>query len=128
MAIYLNAITGSRELEGSPIDNAITAIAMRLNKYRNSLKQEARPGLDVTVMLPGQNCMPDFEGMRMTHFSAGEGVLYIESAIPEKILHSANAEEYLSALLEDAVENAKEFFKEQGMACDFPDIGLLIGK
>ncbi len=118
MSIYLNAITGSRELEGSSIDKAITAMAIRLSKYRNSLDTQPAMAIDLTVMLPGKNCTPDFEGMRMTRFSPDEGLLYMESAIPAKMLHSANAEQYLSALLEDAIDNAQEFFVEQGVSFD----------
>ena len=115
MSIYLNAITGSRELEGCPMDKAITTMAIRLAKLRKNLKNEPTPTIDLTVMLPGQHCAPDFKGMRMTQYSATDNLLYMESAIPETMLHSPHAENYLSALLEDALENAKSFFKEQGI-------------
>ena len=115
MSIYLNAVTGSRELDGCAIDKAITAMAIRLTQLRKALKNNAGATIDLTLLLPGKNTQPDFEGMRMTGFSSADGVLYIESAVPQKMLHSEHAERYVSALVQDAVANASDFFAEQGM-------------
>lgn len=116
MSFYLNTVTASRELEGSAIDKAIMAMAMRVAKIRNSLEKQNTATIDLTLMLPGKTEKPEFQGMRMTGFSSDDGVLYIESAVPESMLHSENAARYVSAVLQDAFENAKEFFSEQGVS------------
>jgi len=115
MTIYLNAVTGSRELEGCAIDKAITALAMRLAQLRNGQPKEADTTIDLTMILPGKNNSPDFEGMRLTGFSSEEGTLYMESVIPESMLDSELAERYVSAVVEDAMDNAAEFFSKQGL-------------
>ncbi len=115
MSIYLSSVIGSRELEGSEIYKAITSLAIKLNKIRNTLKDRGGVSIDLTVILPGNTHKPDFEGMRMTSFSANDGVLHIESVVPEKMLHSQQAAPYMSALLQDVVENADDFFNEQGL-------------
>ena len=115
MRIYLSTVCGSRDLDGSPIDKAISAMAVRLTQTRKALKNNAGVSIDLTLMLPGKTQKPDFEGMRMTNYSSADGVLYIESAVPEQMLHSEHAEQYVSALVQDAVDNAVEFFSEQGV-------------
>ncbi|MCL7422354.1 MAG: hypothetical protein M8364_15795 [Methylobacter sp.] len=116
MSIYLNAVIGSRELEGSAIDKAIMTMALRLAKARKTLGNNGGVAVDLTLLLPGKTHKPDFKGMRMTRFSSTEGVLYIESAVPEKMLHSEQAELYVSALLQDAVDNAADYFSDRGLA------------
>jgi len=113
--IYLSVVSASRDLEGSAIDKAITAMAIRLTQLSKTMKDNANVSIDLTLMLPSENQRPDFEGMRMTHYSSTDEVLYIESAVPLQMLHSEQADHYVSALLQDAVENAAEFFSDQGM-------------
>jgi hypothetical protein len=116
MSFYLNTVTASRELEGSAIDKAIMAMAMRVAKIRSGLDKKNAAAIDLTLMLPGKAEKPEFQGMRMTGFSSDDGVLYIESAVPDSMLHSEHAERYVSAVLQDAFENAKEFFSDQGLS------------
>ena len=118
MSIYLSAIFGSRDLDGSAIDKAISAMAIHLTQIRNAMKINTVASIDLTLMLPGKTHQPDFEGMRMPRFSSADSVLYIESAVPEHMLHSEQAERYVSALVQDAVENAADFFAEQGLPFD----------
>jgi hypothetical protein len=115
MSFYLNTVTASRELEGSTIDKAIMAMAARVAKIRSGLDNHHTAAIDLTLMLPGKAEKPDFKGMRMTGFASDEKVLYIESAVPESMLHSEHAERYVSAVLQDAFENARIFFSEQGV-------------
>lgn len=120
MSVYLNAVTGSRELEGSAIDKAIMAMGVRLTQARKTLGNDGGVSIDLTLLLPGKTHQPDFKGMRMTRFSSTEGVLYIESAVPEKMLHSEQAGLYVSALLQDALDNAADYFSTQGLP--FPHV------
>lgn len=115
MSIYLSAVSGSRDLEGSAIDKAITAMAIRLTQLRGALKGSNDVTIDLTLMLPGKTQKPDFDGMRMTRFSSDERALYIESAVPQQMLHSQHAERYVSALIQDAIDNAVLYFDEQGV-------------
>jgi len=115
MSIYLSSVIGSRELEGSEIKKSITSLAMQLNEIRHASQNNAAVSIDLTLVLPGKLHKPDFEGTRMTSFSANDGVLYIESIVPEKMLHSQHATPYVLALLQDVVENAGDFFNEQGL-------------
>ena len=115
MSLYINTVTGSRDLEGCAIDKAVMQIAARLFEARKSMQFNEQGRLELTLVLPGKDIKPDFSGMRMTGFSRDEGTLYIESAVPEAMLHSEHAERYVSALVQDAVENAGAFFDEVGV-------------
>ncbi len=115
MSFYLNVVTASRDLDGSEIDKAIMATAMRIAKIRNGLETSNSATIDLTLMLPGKIEKPGFQGMRMTGFSGEEGTLYIESAVPESMLQSEHAERYVNAVVQDAFDNAMAFFAEQGV-------------
>jgi len=85
-------------------------MAIHLTQTRYAMKRNTVASIDLILMLPGKTHRPDFESMRMTHFSSADSVLYIESAVPEHMLPSEQAERYVSALVQDEVENAADFF------------------
>lgn len=119
MTIYLGSISGSRELDGSPIDKAITAAAIKLTRARTGQRAPLadtapkQANLDLTFYLPAERVKPDFKGMRIRHYSVEDGTVFIESAVPDAMLHSEQAHAYVLAVIQDAVENAEEFFAEQ---------------
>ncbi len=123
MAIYLNTVTGSRALEGSPFDQAITQAAIKLTRARLHEDGERIANLDLTFLLPAKKVKPDFKGMRIRHYSVEDGTVFIESVVPEKMLHSEYAPDYVLAVIQDAVENAEAFFAEQSWA-GFDPAGL----
>lgn len=116
MAIFLNVLSGSRDLEGSAIDKAITAMAIRLAQARRLISDTDDANIELTLLLPSKNHKPDFQGMRMTSYSSEDSTLYMESAIPVQALHSEQADQYITAVLQDAVDNAADFFNEKGLA------------
>lgn len=112
MAIYLNVINLSKELAGSEVDSAINRMAAQLLDLRKTFKNNDSATLDLTLMLTTEDAQPDFCGMRMRSYSSSEDTLYIEAALPLAVLHSPQAYAYVSALVQDAIENASEFFTE----------------
>ena len=114
MAIYLNVMNLAKDLDGCPIDNAITSLARELAKLRNSFKNNDSSNIDITLMLPSTEARPASNGMQMTSYSAQSDTLYIQAAIPEKMLHSQHANQYVSALVQDAIDNSAIFFAEKG--------------
>lgn len=113
MTIYLSAVSGSRELEASPIDRAITSAAIKLTQARLRNAEKHSAGLDLTFLLPAKTVKPDFEGMRIRRYSVEDGTVFIESAVPDSMLYSEHANDYVLAVIQDAVENAEVFFAEQ---------------
>ncbi|MEZ5529409.1 MAG: hypothetical protein R3E57_05700 [Porticoccaceae bacterium] len=110
MSLYINVTTANPELGDSAIQNAITTLAAVVAERRRSEPMPAAPALDLTFMLPGKFDKPGFTGMRMGGYTREEGTLYFETAVPDHILHSSACTRYVSAVLEDMVDNAGDFF------------------
>lgn len=115
MSLYISSAMPSSELNESEINRAIgdLAAAVALAKLQGSVPDG--PKLDVTFMLPGQFDKPEFTGMRMGGYSEDEDTLYFERSVPEYIIHSDMAKQYISIVMQDVVDHASEFFQAGGI-------------
>ena len=109
----------NRELDKSPMERAITALALSLATQREMTKElQSGPALDITFMLASNGDKPDFDGMRMGGYTSGDNTLYFQAAVPEDYNHSERAKEYVAAVLEDVVTNAIDFFQTTDVRFD----------
>lgn len=104
----------SREVMESAMTTAITAMAIALTQKKARLEHPKGPSLEITFMLPGKLDKPGFTGMRMGGYTEQEDTLYFERAVPEDLLHSSRASEFVALVLEDAVHNATDYFADRG--------------
>lgn len=117
MSLYIGVTTAASELVDSAINAAITRLAAAAaGAARRGLIPNG-PSLDVVFMLPGKREKPDFAGMRMGGYTRERNTLYFEVSVPERVLKSAQADQYVAAVMEDVLTNAEEFFTEH--AVDF---------
>lgn len=118
MGLFISINTASSELKQSPIDDAITFVATHAAiEKRQGLIPEG-PSLDVTFLLPGQLDKPDFSGMRMGGYTEESDTLFFETSVPEHILKSNDAPQYVAMVMQDIVTNASEFFMENKIRFD----------
>ena len=119
MVLYIGMKTPSPDLDKSPIDQAITFMAIHVAKEKRSGRlPQSGPALDVTFMLPGKDDIPPFSGMRMGGYTDKNNTLFFEAAVPETMTCSTHAPEYVATVLHDVVENASEFFTENDIKFD----------
>lgn len=119
MTLYISMNTPSPDLDKTPISAAITFVATHVAiEKRNGRFPQTGPALDITFMLGNKNNVPPFHGMRMGGYTVENNTLYFETAVPEKINRSQNASHYVMAIMHDAVEQAIEFFAENGIKFD----------
>lgn len=113
MSLYISVNTPSAVLAKSPIDEAITFMATHLAMEKRSgrLPMDG-PVLDVTFKLSTKEDAPPFTGMRMGGYSDENNTLYFETAVPESISHSPMATRYVTAVLQDVVDQATQYFAE----------------
>lgn len=112
MSLYISTKTASSELANSHITQAITVLAATMAvKTQHGLIPDG-PSLDVTFLLPGEFDMPDFSGMQMGGYSAKGNTLFFETAVPEHIVHSTQAKQYVAIVMQDMIANANGFFSE----------------
>jgi hypothetical protein len=119
MSLYISVNTPSADLDKSPIDEAITFYASSIAMEKRVGGFPSGPKLDITFMLSTQQDAPPFTGMRMGAFNHEDQTLYFETAVPVHISQSPLAQQYVQAVLQDAVDNAQDYFNELGVAFDF---------
>jgi len=94
MSLYISIKTPSQYLSNSPINDAITFLAAHAAIEKRQGRFPDGPALDVTFLFSGKNEQPDFSGMRMGGYNQDNQTL----------------------VLQDVIENASEFFKENNIA------------
>lgn len=117
-SLRISITSPSRDLEKSPIDRAITALAACAAGEARSGRLPGGPALDLTFMLSSRDDRPPFDGMRMGGYTTERPILYFEAAVPEAIGHSQQAPRYVAAVLEDVIDNAAEYFQALDVAFD----------
>ena len=128
MSLYISIKFPDKSLSNSPIDTAITALASKLAVEKRNGRLSDAPALDLTFMLPGKNEKPDFSGMRMGGYSNDNRTLYFETAVPEHILLSDSAPDYVARVLEDMIMNAEIYFNDTGVDFDTAHWRKALGK
>lgn len=118
MAIQITCTLPDSNLQDSYFNKALVRVAMRLARLGPNDLQSRPPQLDVQFLLPGKFDKPGFEGMRLTRFEQDAQALVVESAVPPSLVDADYAEDYVIAVLQDAVENAASFFTEMGILFD----------
>lgn len=115
MAFHLGTMLPEQNLENSAFQQALIKVAANLHRQRPKKLQTGTPVIDLVFLLPGAQEKPDFEGMRLNHYSSAHRMLRIESAVPGHLVESAHAERFILAALQDAVDAAADFFMEQNI-------------
>lgn len=112
MSLYISINTASSTLGQSQIDDAITFMAAHAAIEKNQGRLPNGPSLDITFLLPGEFELTPFEGMRMGGYTKECDTLFFETAVPEHILKSTDAPQYVAVVMQEVIENAQEFFIE----------------
>lgn len=115
MTIHIGSMIPDRSLDESALLKAIIKIAAGLAQWREQSIQKRTPILDIVFLLPSKQEQADFTGLRLHSFNVAEQTLRIESAVPEKMVTSIHAERFVTAILQDAVDAASEYFSEQAI-------------
>lgn len=115
MNIFIGAYLPDRQLDESPFCQVLIKVAVELAQLRQHSLLNCKPNLDLAFLLPGSEEQPEFQGMRLHSFDSSTQTLKIESAVPRQMIGSSKAEEYVIAVMQDAVDGAYEFFGIQQM-------------
>lgn len=118
MSLYISITSPSKDMEKSPIDDAITILAANAAIENRNGHLPQGPALDITFMLPNNDDVPPFQGMRMGGFTNENQTLFFESAVPQHIVCSKHAPRYVAMALQDVIDNASDFFKSHNIAFD----------
>ncbi len=120
MSLYISTTAVDSSLSDTPMHEAIKSLAISIALEKQQGRVPNGPSLDVTFMLAGKTSKPEFTGMRMGGYTQEGNTLYFEREVPEAIVVSKMAKEYLNTVMQDVISNAIEFFHENNIA--FEDI------
>jgi hypothetical protein len=119
MSLFISVTTPTSAFSECPMDKAITFFAASAIMERRGGNFPPGPELDISFMVTGPKDAPDFQGMRMGGYNEENHTLYFETAIPPHLNQSAAAPQYVQAVLQDAVDNAQDYFNELGVDFDY---------
>lgn len=119
MSLFISVTTPTSAFNECPMDKAITFFAASAVMERRVGNFPSGPELDITFMVTGPNNAPSFQGMRMGGYNEDNHTLYFETAIPPHLNESDAAPRYVQAVLQDAVDNAQDYFNELGVDFDY---------
>ncbi len=114
MGLSISIKSPTREGLDSEMSKAITTMAAALSQQERQGKLPQGPSLDITFMLTNGIDNPGFTGMRMGGYTEEENTLYFERVVPEHLLDSQKAGEFVHLVLEDAFDNATDYFADRG--------------
>lgn len=118
MSIFISVTDPNTEQGKRTIDEAIVALAANIAGERRAANLPPGPKLDVTFLLPSGQNIPPFTGMRMGGYDGEDNTLFFEAAVPQHMLNSSKASRYVSAVIEDVIDNAGDFFLEHNVCFD----------
>jgi hypothetical protein len=120
MTLHIGITMPDRTLEKSQIENAVTRLAERIAIVKRQGSFPKGSTLDVTFMLSSPEDQPRFKGMRMGGYTQEEDTLFFHAVVPHQLSHSDQATRYVSLVLQDVVDNADDFFRENTLCFDAP--------
>lgn len=115
MTLFIGAYYPDNELQRSVFGEALTQVALNLAKARSHRLQSTSPNVDFYFLVPGKLAKPDFQGMRIHSFDSETDTIRIESSVPDHMVTSKHAEDYVVASLLDAMDNAFDFFADSAV-------------
>lgn len=102
-----------KELSASATAHAITALAV--HAARRASAPDVKNHLRLCYLLPDEQGVQPFQGMRLDSYDAATGVLTVQACVPAHVVHDASrAGPYVLAVAADAIDAAHEFLLEQG--------------
>jgi len=115
MGLFISSATASSDINESAINEAISHLAVSAVRAKQQGRIPDGPSLDVTFLIPGKFDKPDFTGMRMGGYSDESDTLFFERSVPEFVIHSDMAKQYVSVVMEDVIDHASQFFLAGGV-------------
>ena len=116
--ISIGSVLRGPELRESNISDALRIAAKTLIRVRGDLELGSVPSVNVVFYVPGSQGQPDWDGLRDGRYSAKDKLLMVQVAVPEEMVSSNSALEFIVDSLHGANAVAFEVFRQKGM--DYP--------
>jgi hypothetical protein len=114
--ILIGAHHGGPELDGTPIDKAIMAAMRAAIEARGAYKEGSVPAVNIVFCTPGSIVgRPDWDHGRVAKYSAKSKLVLVQVAVPQEVVASGAALDFVIAELHGANALAFEFYRQKGI-------------
>lgn len=126
--IIIGAELSGPELSGTPVDKAIRAVMKAELELNGDFKEGTVPAVNVVFCVAGSLGRPDWDHSQVGKYSAKSKLLLVQAAVPEEVVHSETALDYVTEELYGANANAFEFYRQKGMQFPLADAEKLVAR
>lgn len=116
--IYIGAIFSGPELEKSHFSRIKIAVTMAVSDLRGDFKDGDAPAYNIVFCVPGSLGGPDWTDLRQVRYSKKKQMILFHAAVPQEVVASDDAFDYLISTLREANDAAYRFYKHKGMSFD----------
>ena len=95
MGLFISTVSPTADYKESPLDKAITEVALALALEQSKGNIPGQPSLELKFLIPGKYEKPSFSGMQMAFDENDHQTLYFERAVPIELVDSSKAKQKL---------------------------------
>lgn len=126
--ISIGSVLEGPELRHSSIDEALAKAMEAAVESRDHFELGSAPSVNVVFYVPGSLGRPDWDLLRSGRFSRKDKLLMVQVAVPEDIVSSDSAVDFVINSLYGANAIALDEFGEKGMEYPLAEAEELVGK
>jgi hypothetical protein len=127
--ITIGVDIGGPEIIGTPIDRSIMAAMRGAITARGNCQEGSVPAVNVVFFTPGSvGGLPDWDHGRVVKYSAKRKLLLVQVAVPEEMVRSKSALDYVIKELYGANALAFEFYRQKGIDFALADAEKLVAE
>lgn len=116
------------ELKGTAVDRAIGAAMRAAIEARGDFKEGSAPALNVVFCVPGSLGRPDWDHGRVAKYSPKAKLVLVQVAVPQDMVASNAALDYVVGELHGANALAFEFYRQKNMHYPLREAEELVAK
>ena len=118
MTFYVGAYLPDGTSSDSIFSQSVQKIAIDLDETKKNRVNIGFPIIDLYFLLPGKNESPHFKSMRLHPFDPPNETLRLDSVVPPGMINSDHATAFIIAAMQDAIDNASEYFEQENINFD----------
>lgn len=127
--IMIGAHHGGPELGGTPIERAIGAAMRAAIKARGNYEEGSIPAVNVVFCTPGSIVgSPDWDHGRVAKYSAKRKLVLVQVAVPQEMVHSKSALDFVIKELYGANALAFECYRQKKIDFALADAEKLVAE
>jgi hypothetical protein len=126
--IIIGAEFSGPELPSTPVGKAIKAVMRAEGQLNGSFKEGTMLAVNVVFCVAGSLGRPDWDHSRIGKYSTKSKLVLVQAAIPQEVVNSDGAFDYVIGELYGANALAFEFYRQKGMQYPLAEAENLVSR